>query len=122
MEREGYVRVAASGDLRDRPFLVVEVAQRDVVLVRTGDGTVRAFPNTCPHLGQPLRSGEVSGTVLECPIHFYAFDLTTGRNTFPGGSEDVTLQIYDVREAGGEIFVRIPAGTPPQPTTARPPD
>lgn len=119
---EGFVRVAASDEVAGTPFLVVEVAGRAVVLLRTGDGVVRAFPNTCPHLGQPLRSGQLSGSTLECPVHFYAYDLTTGRNTFPGDRGDLALQLYEVREDDGAVYVRVPPDMPPQPTTADPPD
>lgn len=93
-----------------------------MVLARTGDGVVRAFPNACPHLGQPLRTGELTGATLECSAHYYAYDLTTGENTFPGDDTDLSLQIYPVREVDGEVFVRVPSETPPQPTTAQPPD
>lgn len=120
---EGFVRVASSDEVPSAPpFAVVEVAGRRLVLARTGDGAVRAFPDTCPHLGQPLRSSELSGTTLACPAHFYAYDLTTGRNTFPGDAHDLTLQIYEAREDDGVVYVRVPPDTPPQPTTADPPD
>ncbi|MDX1621795.1 MAG: Rieske 2Fe-2S domain-containing protein [Nitriliruptorales bacterium] len=119
---DGFERVAASGEVTGPPYPLVEVAGRQIVLVRTDDGVIRAFPNTCPHLGQPLRSGELHGPVLECPTHFYAYDLTDGHNTFPGDDRDLELQVFEVREQDGQVHVRVPPDTPEQPTTAEPPD
>lgn len=118
---EGYVRACRSDEVDAAPFPVVETEGREVVVLRTDDGELRAVPNVCPHLGQPLRRGELHGTTLECPAHFYAYDLTTGRNTFPGDDRDLALQLYEAVERDGEVFVKVPPGTPRQPTTAEPP-
>ena len=119
---EGFERVAVDpADISGPPFPVVEVAGRQVVLVRTGDGVLRAFPNTCPHLGQPLGCGELHDTTIECPAHFYAYDLVTGANTFPGDDHDLALQVFEVREEAGSVFIGVDEDTPQQPTTARPP-
>ena len=101
-------RVAASDEVGGPPFLQVEVGGHAVLLARLSDGTVRAFQAGCPHLGQPLRSGFLDGHTLECPIHFYAYDLDSGANTGPGGGTDVCLTLYEVEERDGEVYVRVP--------------
>lgn len=81
-----------------------------VRLVRTDDGSIVAVEPTCPHLGSPLTKAEVTGTTLECPFHWYAFDLATGRNLHPGW-DDCTLAVYATEVRDGDVWVRRPAST-----------
>lgn len=108
------VRVAASDDVGGPPFLRVELEGGDAILLaRLADGTVRAFGAACPHLGQPMTHGILDGCILECPFHFYAYDLDTGRNTFPGDDDDIALPVYEVVERDGEVFLRVESETQP---------
>jgi nitrite reductase/ring-hydroxylating ferredoxin subunit len=81
-----------------------------IVLVRDGDDAVRAVRSWCPHLGTPMTSAEVAGSVIECSRHFYTYDLETGRNTFPGDEEDENLEVFDVEVRGDDVWVRASAG------------
>ena len=103
----GFVRVAASAEVGGAPFLRATVDGTAVLVARLDDGSLRAFSRTCPHLGQPLTHGILDGCTLECPFHFYAYDLDSGRNTFPGDDDDLTLHLHDVHEAAGEVYVRL---------------
>lgn len=107
VDEDGFVRVAASADVGGAPFLRVTVAGTEVLVGRLADGTVRAFSPRCPHLQQPLTSAIVTGSTLECPFHFYAYDLDSGANTFPGDDADLALPLHDVRERDGEVLVRL---------------
>lgn len=100
------VRVAASDDVGGPPFLRVSLDGDDLMLARLEDGTVRAFGAACPHLSQPMTYAILTGCVVECPFHFYAYDLDTGRNTFPGDDHDLALPVYETEEHDGSIFVR----------------
>lgn len=103
--------VAASEDVpRLPPFLTVQVEGRDLLLVRDAGGRVRATDLLCPHLGSPLTRGELDGESISCPRHFYAYDLGTGRNTFPGDERDLALGVHDVEERDGRVLVRLTAG------------
>lgn len=107
MER-GYVQVATAEEVTSvAPFVRVDVEGEPLLLARLDDGTVRAFGARCPHLGQPLSDGELTGSTLECRSHYYAYDLDTGRNTGPGGGTDVRLGIHDVVEHDGAVYVRL---------------
>ena len=85
----------------------MEVHGRPVLLARTPDGAIRAFDAACPHLANPLRQGELDGCELTCPHHFYAYDLRTGRNVFPGDERDDPLAVHDVRVVEGQVEVRL---------------
>lgn len=117
----GFVRVASSHEVGGPPFRAVEVDGRPILLARLADGSLRAFSGVCPHLGSPLRSAILDGATVECPFHFYAYDLDTGCNVAPGDGADRALQVFDVIEVDGAVHVRVPPDLPPQPTGIDPP-
>lgn len=88
------------------PFLEVKVAGERVLLVRRHDGRLAAFDAACPHLGQPLRRGELDGSVVTCRHHRYRYDLDDGRCVWPGAAHDITLGLRDVGEVAGYVWVR----------------
>lgn len=66
--------------LSRRGRLVVQVPQSDVavVVVRTRRG-VFAFSDSCPHVGAPLRDGDVAATTVTCLSHARRYSLKSGR-------------------------------------------
>ena len=73
-----WVDVGGLADLRANR-LVVDVNGTSVLVVRIGRSLV-AIENECPHLGQRLSDGQVSGRVIRCAAHGYRWDLATGRS------------------------------------------
>jgi nitrite reductase/ring-hydroxylating ferredoxin subunit len=65
------------------------------------DGTVHAFDNNCPHMGGPLGRGALEGVELTCPWHGWRWDVTSGRNCWPGS--DWRLRRVPLRIVGDEI-------------------
>ena len=59
--------------------LVVDMNGTSVLVVRIGR-SLAAIENECPHLGQRLSDGQVSGRVIRCAAHGYRWDLATGRS------------------------------------------
>lgn len=103
----GTVDVAASSAVpRTPPFLEVRVAGTKVLLARRLDGSVVAFPAACPHLGQPLRKAELDGTVVTCRHHRYRYDLADGSCVWPAGPHDEVLELHEVGEVEGRVWVR----------------
>lgn len=82
-------RLPSVGDV-----LPVEVAGQPVVIVRGGDGRLRAFHNVCRHRGAKLVDEFQAGRkALVCPNHSWSYSLT-GRllarpHFFGGGKHDV---------------------------------
>jgi nitrite reductase/ring-hydroxylating ferredoxin subunit len=70
--------VGGLADLRDNR-LVADLNGTSVLVVRTGRA-LAAVENECPHLGQQLSDGTVSGRVIQCAAHGYRWDLTTGQS------------------------------------------
>ncbi|MGC0332730.1 nitrite reductase/ring-hydroxylating ferredoxin subunit [Streptomyces sp. SAI-170] len=50
--------------------------EHNVVVSRTGDGSLKAYSTICTHGGCPINALE--GTTLICPCHGSKFDATTG--------------------------------------------
>lgn len=78
-----------------------------VLLARTADGTLHATVTACPHLGQPLVTGEVDGDVLECDHHHYRYRLADGVCVGPGGPLAGRLTVHELREDRDGVRVRL---------------
>jgi nitrite reductase (NADH) small subunit len=82
-----------------------------IAVFRTRDGQVHATEPWCPHRGGPLADGLVAADRVLCPLHGYAFELTTGRAI---RHECGAIQIYPIRVTDdGHMLVTI------RPSTAR---
>ena len=82
----------------------VEAGGRAVCLGRLG-GSWIAFDDTCTHEACSLAGGELDGPVVVCPCHGSEFDVRTGDVLTPPALDP--LPIYEVREEGGALLVRL---------------
>src|SRR6266702_8006012 len=48
-----FIRAASVAELEQRPFKVVTLEDRHILLLRA-DGRIRALDSRCPHMGYPL--------------------------------------------------------------------
>ncbi|HLZ60149.1 MAG TPA: Rieske 2Fe-2S domain-containing protein [Ktedonosporobacter sp.] len=96
-----YFKVASVAELEQRPFKVVTLEDRHILLLRA-DGQIRALDSRCPHMGYPLSQGTVRDGVLRCHWHHWRFDLASG-GCFTEGGDDVAVFPIDVRD--GAIWV-----------------
>ena len=95
--------VLASADLTPGTAVRVVVADREVCVVRTEDGSVHAIDDICTHGEVSLAEGDVVGCTVECWLHGSAFDLRTGEPTSPPAFEPV--EVFSCEERDGQIFV-----------------
>ena len=59
-------------------FLVVDLGQESVIVVRNPDGDIRALVNVCRHRGSRVcttRTGRASASRFTCPYHAWSYDL-----------------------------------------------
>jgi glycine betaine catabolism A len=57
-------------------YLTVQIGAYPIIVVRSRDGAVRAFHNSCRHRGSRICSAEKGSTVrLVCPYHNWSYDL-----------------------------------------------
>ena len=64
-----------------------------------------AFDDTCTHEECSLAEGELDGAVVVCPCHGSEFDVRTGDVLTPPALDP--LPIYEAREEGGALLVRL---------------
>lgn len=97
----------------------LQIGAYPIVIVRGGDGVIRAFHNVCRHRGQrlcPKQNG--SSPKLVCPYHQWTYDLD-GKLLFArdmGADFDpskYSLKSVHVRDSGGMVFVCL-ADNPPE--------
>ena len=98
-------------------ILLFDELGRSIIVLRGGDGHVRAFFNMCPHRGTRLidargSCGKTHRTVLTCPFHAWCFDLEGNLVAMPGrdgfsGIALPRLTAVPAAEAHGLIFLSL---------------
>lgn len=96
-----------AGPLGDvvQPWPERELGDVVVRLVRVAEDRVVAIAPACPHMDAPLTSAEIHDGHVECPRHWYAFDLETGACLSPP-RDDVSLGVWPTRIVAGRIEVQ----------------
>ena len=84
----------------------LEIGGRKVLLCRAG-GAFYALENRCPHAAAELTFGQLSGHVLECPVHGGKLDVRDGRPCAHPIRKPATT--FAVRAAGNSIEIRLDA-------------
>ena len=64
-----------------------------------------ALDAVCVHQDGSIAPGKLEGTVVECPLHFWHYDIKTGK--LLDYQKGVQLQKYDVKEENGEIYIDV---------------
>ncbi len=102
------VTVARLADLPPGTLRKVAAAGREVLLVRSDAGEVRAFGTKCPHAGAPLEKAALCGDRLVCPWHKGCLSSDTGAILEPPPLE--ALRRYPLEIVDGEVNVDFSRG------------
>jgi nitrite reductase/ring-hydroxylating ferredoxin subunit len=70
------------------------------------DGTFYATEDRCTHGLASLSEGMLDGDLIECPLHFGAFNIKTGAAAAPPCS--IAIRTFKVMEQNGQIHVESP--------------
>jgi choline monooxygenase len=102
-------------------YLVRQIMDQSVVIVRGTDGSLRAFHNVCQHRAHRLLEGEgrLASALITCPYHAWTYDLK-GQLRQARGTERVTgfrkeaVCLTGVRLASrlGFLFVNLEPAAP----------
>jgi nitrite reductase/ring-hydroxylating ferredoxin subunit len=111
--------IGAADEFSERQVRIVEVAQRQIGIVRW-QGDFYAISNVCSHQGGPLCRGVLSARldavepgnlaldpstpVLACPWHGWEFDLRTGRAILDPA---LRVRTFTVRVAAGRVLLEL---------------
>lgn len=88
----------------DKKIALVQINGKKICLIKTDHG-LKACTDKCPHAGGSLSDGFVDnkGNIV-CCVHFYKFNLTTGRDAL---NEGYFLKTYPVKEEPDGIYIKI---------------
>jgi Rieske 2Fe-2S family protein len=112
---------------RNGDHRVLDILGQSVLLVRNGQGALRAFYNVCRHRGARLcappttsterpaiRGGVMPGGTIMCPYHAWVYDLDGQLIGAPHLSESMGIRVQDVQlhpvgveTWGGFVFVNL---------------
>jgi nitrite reductase/ring-hydroxylating ferredoxin subunit len=109
---QNVVRVCAQADVAPETVKAFEVGDRRLAVYNI-DGKFYATDDECTHASASLADGMLEGEVIECSMHFGAFNVRTGAVEAPPCS--VALRTYKVVLEGEDVFVdldRDAAGEP----------
>ncbi len=99
-----FVQAAKVSDLADPGKMILELADRLVVLLQI-NGQYFCIDDVCTHDGGPLGEGELCGYELACPRHGAKFDVRDGAPlTMPATEATV---VHEVKIEGDNVLVRI---------------
>ncbi len=104
----GWFRVAKSSDVRPGQLKSIHYFGRNLVLWRSGEGTVRLFDSHCSHLGADVGQGAVVENMIQCPFHGWRFDAEGVCAWIPGDQKippKAKLGAWPVHEANGQVMV-----------------
>jgi len=98
-------------------YMVYDIADQSVIVVRTSKEEVKAFHNVCPHRGRRLLSGAGQITKFHCAYHAWQWDLK-GNNTrildheqwdgYPSMTiKDMSLVPVHVAHWGGFVYINM---------------
>jgi 3-phenylpropionate/trans-cinnamate dioxygenase ferredoxin subunit len=115
-----FVDVGAIDDFQVGRLRQVDLAGKDIIVVRRSVDHFYAVTSRCPHQGAPLCLGEVDGTflpsrpgeftfgmegrIIRCPYHGYEYDLETGLPAFSEGVNE-RLVSYETVTRDGRVLV-----------------
>ena len=77
--------MARLADVPPGTIRAVQAGERWYALANV-DGVLHSLDNNCPHNGGPLARGSLEGVEVTCPRHGWRWDVTSGRNCWPGTS------------------------------------
>jgi nitrite reductase (NADH) small subunit len=85
-------------------LIAVQAGERSYALANV-EGVLHALDNNCPHNGGPLARGTLLGQEVTCPWHGWRWDVTSGRNCWPGTAWRAMR--VPVRVVGDEVWLPV---------------
>ena len=95
------------GRVDDIPLLgsrVVRTELGDIAVFRSGENSIFALADRCPHKGGPLSQGIVYGHTVACPLHNWCIELASGCAVAP---DEGSTQSYPVKVEEGVVYLNL---------------
>jgi len=104
MNTPSLIKVCQLSDIPEREMRCVSLADRNVLVANTDQGVFVA-DEMCTHEDARLCDGNLSGTLVKCPLHGSRFDLVTGKVLDDPADQD--LLVYPVSMIEGDVFITL---------------
>jgi nitrite reductase (NADH) small subunit len=101
-----WVDVGAESDIAPRSGRRVTIGAVPIGVFRTGEGSLFALIDRCPHKQGPLSDGIVHGRAVACPLHNWVISLETGRAL---GADEGCTPTLPVIARDGRILIDVQA-------------
>jgi nitrite reductase/ring-hydroxylating ferredoxin subunit len=98
------VKVADVGDIKENSGMEVKVGDTRIALFYA-NGRYYAMEALCRHQDGSLAPGKVEGEIVECPLHFWHYNIKTGQ--LLDYLDGVRLNTYGVRVVNDQIYLEI---------------
>lgn len=99
---ENVVRVCAQAEIGPETVQAFEVGDHRLAVFHIG-GKFYVTDDECTHASASLADGMLDGDVIECSLHFGAFDVKTGEVKAPPCA--FALRTYQVLLQGDDVYV-----------------
>jgi len=96
-----WIKVAERGTIESGKGAEVTIGEKRIAVFNNGG--LYALDAMCVHQDQPITCGNIDGDVIECPHHFWHYDLKTGE--LLDYLKDIRLQTYPVEEKDDGIYI-----------------
>ena len=97
-------KIAQTFDIPENRGKEIEVNGNRVAIFHA-NGRYYALEALCRHQDGSLAPGKINGEVVECPLHFWHYNIRTGE--LLDYLKDVKLETYDIDIRGNDIFIDI---------------
>ena len=99
---DNVVRICAQSDIAPESVKAYEVGDRRLAIFNI-EGKFYVTDDECTHASASLADGMLEDGVIECSLHFGAFDVKTGAVKAPPCS--IALRTYKVLVQGDDVYV-----------------
>jgi toluene monooxygenase system ferredoxin subunit len=97
-----FTKVCLVDELWEGEMQSFQVDGKEVLLVCTDGGEIKAFQGICPHQDIPLIDGKFDGKKIICKAHLWQFDAGTGKGINPSNCK---LAEYPVQIDGDDVLI-----------------
>ena len=96
-------KIDEKGEISDGKGKAFKIEGKQIALFNQ-DG-YHAMDDLCVHQDGSIAAGKLEGGIVECPLHFWHYNIKTGELT--DYLKDVKLEIYSVETRDDGIYVDI---------------
>jgi nitrite reductase (NADH) small subunit len=103
-----WIQVAPVESIPPRKGLAILIGHLSLAVFNTGERFL-AVENRCPHSGDPLADGIVTGTTVTCPRHSWRICLETGLVTKPSVEGTPQVRTFPAEVRDGTVLLDLDA-------------